>query len=97
MTQTTTRAGAVAPAAPASSTEALLICGVVAWPLHLAVGFTQAFTRGGFDLTRHPFSFLSLGDLDRFAFVLDSPQQAHLRHRQLSPPRPTGSPHEPAR
>jgi hypothetical protein len=63
MTQSSTTGGAVAPAATASSTKALLTCGVVGWPLYLIVGFAQALTRDGFDLERHPFSFLSLGDL----------------------------------
>jgi uncharacterized protein DUF998 len=45
------------------ATRTLLRCGVVAGPLYLVVGFAQALTREGFDLTRHPFSSLSLGDL----------------------------------
>lgn len=44
-------------------TRRLLACGVVAGPLFLAVALLQAFTRGGFDLRRHPISLLSLGDL----------------------------------
>ncbi len=44
------------------STRALLTCGVVAGPLYLAVGLAQAFTRDGFDLRKHPFSMLSLGE-----------------------------------
>lgn len=44
------------------TTKPLLGCGVLAGPLYLVTGFAQAFTRDGFDLTRHPFSFLSLGD-----------------------------------
>ncbi|SDN92678.1 DUF998 domain-containing protein [Lentzea jiangxiensis] len=40
-----------------------IACGVVAGPLYLVVGYVQAFTREGFDLTRHPFSMLSLGSL----------------------------------
>jgi hypothetical protein len=47
----------------ASKTRALLACGIVAGPLFLAVALTQAFTRQGFDLSRHPLSLLSLGDL----------------------------------
>jgi hypothetical protein len=46
---------------PASST--LLACGAVAGPLFVAVALAQAGTRAGFDLKRHPFSMLSLGDL----------------------------------
>ena len=47
----------------ASKTRALLACGIVAGPLFLAVALTQAFTRQGFDLSRHPLSLLSLGEL----------------------------------
>ena len=43
--------------------RALLACGVVGGPLFLVVALTQAFTRDGFDLARHPISLLSLGDL----------------------------------
>jgi hypothetical protein len=63
MTQTSTMGRAAVSAATSPSTKALLNCGVVAWPLFLVVGFAQALTRDGFDLERHPFSFLSLGDL----------------------------------
>ncbi len=57
MTATTTvrRAG--------STARTLLACGVVAGPLFLVTAFAQTFTRAGFDLRRHPFSMLSLGDL----------------------------------
>jgi len=44
-------------------TIGLLACGVVAGPLFTVVGLTQAFTRPGFDLTRHALSLLSNGDL----------------------------------
>ncbi|MFD1936840.1 DUF998 domain-containing protein [Nonomuraea mangrovi] len=44
-------------------TAGLLACGVVAGPLFLTVWLVQALTREGFDLTRHPLSLLSLGDL----------------------------------
>lgn len=53
----TTRRGATIP------TGHLLACGIAAAPLFLAVVLFQAVTRGGFDLTRHPISLLSLGDL----------------------------------
>ncbi|GLZ30045.1 hypothetical protein Lesp02_22350 [Lentzea sp. NBRC 105346] len=43
--------------------NARLIAGAVAGPLYLTVAYAQAFTREGFDLTKHPFSMLSLGDL----------------------------------
>jgi hypothetical protein len=48
----------VAPAA-----RGRLIAGAVAGPLFMAVSYAQAFTREGFDLSVHPFSFLSLGSL----------------------------------
>lgn len=51
------------PASAATQTARLLACGIVAGPLFLTVGLTQAFTRDGFDLSRHPLSLLSLGDL----------------------------------
>jgi Protein of unknown function (DUF998) len=44
-------------------TRALLVCGVVAGPLFTVVGLVQAFTRPGFDLTRHALSLLENGDL----------------------------------
>jgi hypothetical membrane protein len=52
----------VSPAAP-SKTARLLACGVLAGPLFLAILMIQAFMRDGFDLSRHPISLLSLGDL----------------------------------
>src|SRR5918995_2732552 len=51
------------PAGTATQTARLLACGIVAGPLFLTVGLTQAFTRDGFDLSRHPLSLLSLGNL----------------------------------
>jgi hypothetical protein len=53
----------VSPAAPSKETARLLACGVLAGPLFLTVLMIQAFTREGFDLSRHPLSLLSLGDL----------------------------------
>lgn len=41
----------------------LLLCGIVAGPLFIAASLTQALTRKGFDLSRHPISLLSLGSL----------------------------------
>lgn len=41
----------------------LLGCGVAAGPLFVGVALVQVLTRDGFDLTRHPLSLLSLGDL----------------------------------
>ena len=58
MTQQTVSLGA-----PSTETRRRLACGVVAGPLFLAVLMIQAFTRDGFDLSRHPISLLSLGDL----------------------------------
>ncbi|MCU7825094.1 DUF998 domain-containing protein [Kitasatospora sp. DSM 101779] len=47
----------------APGVRALLLCGAVAGPLWAAVALTQAATRTGFDLTRHPLSALSNGGL----------------------------------
>jgi hypothetical protein len=53
----------------ASSTEdlrvtcRLLAGGVIAGPLFVLVALAQILTRPGFDITRHPVSLLSLGDL----------------------------------
>jgi len=44
-------------------TRALLAAGAVAAPLWATVSLVQAFTRDGFDLTRHPLSMLSTGSL----------------------------------
>lgn len=67
MTQLTASAQVVPAAATAkkitNATRTLLRGGVLAGPLYLVVGYAQAVTRDGFDLTRHPFSFLSLGAL----------------------------------
>jgi hypothetical membrane protein len=49
--------------ATSRETRRRLACGVVAGPLFLVVVMIQAFTREGFDLSRHPLSLLSLGDL----------------------------------
>ncbi len=54
----------VIPAKPTTQlTRALLSCGVIAGPLFIVVGLIQAFTRPGFDLTRHALSLLENGDL----------------------------------
>jgi hypothetical protein len=45
-----------------TSTRILLGCGMIAGPLFLIVAFLQAFTTAGFDLEKHPFSMLSLGE-----------------------------------
>ncbi|WP_432927161.1 DUF998 domain-containing protein [Microbispora sp. CA-135349] len=44
-------------------TRALLTCAVLTTPLFGIVSLTQAFTREGFTLLRHPLSMLSTGDL----------------------------------
>jgi hypothetical membrane protein len=44
-------------------TRALLACGLVAGPLFVVVALIQVLTREGFDLSRHPLSLLSLGEL----------------------------------
>jgi hypothetical membrane protein len=44
-------------------TRTLLTFGVVAGPLFTLVALAQVLTRDGFDLSRHPLSLLSLGDL----------------------------------
>ena len=44
------------------STRAMLLGGVLAPPLFFTPGLAQAFTRPGFDITRHFLSQLSAGD-----------------------------------
>ena len=44
-------------------TKLLLTGGVLAGPIYIIVGIAQILTRDGFDITRHPLSFMSLGDL----------------------------------
>lgn len=56
---TTTSQTSVAPAAVGP----LLACGVVAGALFIVASLIHAGTRDGFDLRRHPFSFLSLGEV----------------------------------
>ncbi|GAA0842989.1 DUF998 domain-containing protein [Streptosporangium amethystogenes subsp. fukuiense] len=58
---TAVQSGTVIPVIPA--TRALLTCSVAATTLFAVVSLAQAFTREGFDLTRHPLSMLSTGDL----------------------------------
>ncbi|TDD15888.1 DUF998 domain-containing protein [Nonomuraea diastatica] len=52
---TTTAAGGAA--------RTLLMCGIVAGPLYIVVVLIQMLTRDGFDISRHPASMLSNGDL----------------------------------
>jgi hypothetical protein len=47
----------------AAVTRSLLGWGVVAGPFYILVGLVLAFTRSGFDLSRHALSLLTLGDL----------------------------------
>ncbi|WP_406054377.1 DUF998 domain-containing protein [Streptomyces sp. NBC_01077] len=60
-----TVSAAAATGTPASqgATRSLLTCAVVASPLWAVVALTQAATRDGFDITRHPLSALSNGSL----------------------------------
>lgn len=44
-------------------TRFLLVCGIVAGSLFIGVSLIQAFTRQGFNLTRHAINLLLLGDL----------------------------------
>jgi Protein of unknown function (DUF998) len=48
--------------APAS-TRVLLTAGILAGPMYVGVGLIEAFTRAGYDLTRHSLSLLANGDL----------------------------------
>jgi hypothetical protein len=47
----------------AEQTRLLLMGGVLAGPIYIIVGIAQLLTREGFDIARHPLSFMSLGDL----------------------------------
>jgi hypothetical protein len=62
---TTIQIPAVTTAASSTSatTRSLLTCAAVAAPLWAVVSLTQAATREGFDVTRHPLSALSNGAL----------------------------------
>ena len=44
------------------ATNQLLVAGMIAGPIYLIVGLVQAFTRAGFDITRHALSLLSNGE-----------------------------------
>lgn len=44
-------------------TKLLLTGGILAGPIYVLVGLAQILTRDGFDITRHPLSMMSLGDL----------------------------------
>jgi len=45
----------------AGGTRSLLVCGVLAGPIYLAVGIAQGLLRDGFDFGRHPLSVLANG------------------------------------
>jgi hypothetical protein len=47
----------------AEQTRLLLTAGLLAGPIYILVGIAQILTRAGFDITRHPLSMMSLGDL----------------------------------
>jgi hypothetical protein len=47
----------------AEQTKLLLVGGLLAGPVYILVGIAQILTREGFDITRHPLSMMSLGDL----------------------------------
>jgi hypothetical membrane protein len=44
-------------------TKLVLTGGIIAGPIYIIVGLAQILTREGFDMTRHPLSLMSLGDL----------------------------------
>jgi hypothetical membrane protein len=44
-------------------TAALLVGGIAAGPIYVAVGLVQMLVRDGFDIRRHPLSLMSNGDL----------------------------------
>lgn len=46
-----------------STTRSLLLCSFLAGPIYMGVSLAQALTRPAFDLTRHPLSLLTNGDL----------------------------------
>ncbi len=49
-------------AANSADGRSLLLCGVVAGPIYVAVTLIQAFTREGFDITQHRFTQLTAGE-----------------------------------
>ena len=50
------------PPHPRQHTAALLVGGTLAGPLFIATATVQGLLRDGFDISRHPFSALSVGD-----------------------------------
>ncbi len=47
----------------AELTKRLIMCAAIAGPIYIIVGLAQIVTREGFDMTRHPLSLISTGDL----------------------------------
>lgn len=56
-------AGDRAPAGTDHAVRWLLLCGVVAGPIYVVTGAVQVLARDGYDITRHPLSLMSNGDL----------------------------------
>jgi Protein of unknown function (DUF998) len=50
-------------AGESSKIRASLFCGIICGPLYVALTLTQALTRNGFDITRHRFTLLTIGEL----------------------------------
>jgi len=44
-------------------TKLMLTGGIIGGPIYIIIGLAQILTREGFDMTRHPLSLMSLGDL----------------------------------
>lgn len=64
MTENVTESRRTAPPAAATgSTRTLLAAGVIAGPLYVVLVVLQMFVRDGYDISRHPASLLSNGDL----------------------------------
>jgi Protein of unknown function (DUF998) len=57
-----TLARATAPPTADRRSSAALVAGMVAGPLFIITASIQGFLRDGFDISRHPFSALSVGD-----------------------------------
>jgi len=57
------RASTVSTRNPSAAARILLAAGIAAGPVYVLVGLVEAFTRSGFDLTRHSLSLLTNGDL----------------------------------
>jgi hypothetical protein len=57
------RASTVSTRNPSTTARILLAAGIAAGPVYVLVGLVEAFTRSGFDLTRHSLSLLTNGDL----------------------------------